>query len=106
MQTIYRMPEEERNKNIKRGTKKGYNMNVQYYKGIPLRLICRMSYRVNKAKRFVINESNQNVWIPCKHLEDDGTIKTGENLDYIFIKAAKERKLKYAGINSWNWQKR
>ena len=43
MQTIYRIPEEERRKNIKQGIKKGYNMNTQYYKGIPLRLIYRVS---------------------------------------------------------------
>lgn len=93
-------------KNIKKGTKRNFNMDVQYYKGIPLRLICRETYRSNKAKRFTINETNQNVWIPNKHLEEDGTIKQGENLNYIFIKAAKMKKLKYAGVNSWSWQRR
>lgn len=93
-------------KNIKKGTKRNFNMNVQYYKGIPLRLICRNTYRSDKAKRYAINETNQNVWIPNKHLEEDGTIKQGENLDYIFIKAAKMNKLKYAGVNSWSWQRR
>lgn len=92
-------------KNIKKGTKRNFNMNVQYYKGIPLRLICRNTYRSDKAKRYAINETNQNVWIPNKHLEEDGTIKQRENLDYIFIKAAKMKKLKYAGVNSWNWQR-
>lgn len=93
-------------RNIKKRIKKSFNMDVQYYKGIPLRLICRETYLSNKAKRYAINETNQNVWIPNKHLEEDGTIKQGENLDYIFIKAAKMKKLKYAGVNSWNWQKR
>lgn len=92
-------------RNIKKGTKRNFNMDVQYYKGIPLRLICRETYLSNKAKRYAINETNQNIWIPNKHLEEDGTIKQGENLDYIFIKAAKMKKLKYAGINSWNWQR-
>lgn len=93
-------------RNIKKGIKKSFNMDVQHYKGIPLRLICRETYLSNKAKRYAINETNQNVWIPNKHLEEDGTIKQGENLDYIFIKAAKMKKLKYAGVNSWNWQRR
>jgi hypothetical protein len=93
-------------RNIKKGTKRSFNMDVQYYKGIPLRLICRNTYRSDKAKRYAINETNQNVWIPNKHLEEDGTIKQGENLDYIFIKAAKMKKLKYAGVNSWSWQRR
>ena len=93
-------------KNVKKGTKRNFNMDIQDYKGIPLRLIYRDTYRSDKAKRYAINETNQNVWIPNKHLEEDGTIKQGENLDYIFIKAAKMKKLKYAGVNSWNWQRR
>ena len=93
-------------KNVKKGTKRNFNMDIQYYKGIPLRLIYRDTYRSDKAKRYAINETNQNVWIPNKHLEENGTIKQGENLDYIFIKAAKMKKLKYAGVNSWNWQRR
>ena len=80
------------------------NYRYQYYKGIPIRLINR-SYKNKNAKRYIINGTNQNVWIPNKHLEEDGTIRQGENLDYIFIKAAKMKKLKCAGVNSWNWQK-
>jgi len=71
-----------------------YNCELQHYKGIPLRLIHR-KYNDMKAKRFVINETNQNVWIPNKHLEEDGTIKQGENLEYIFLKA--HNQLKIAG---------
>ena len=63
------------------------NLEVQYYKGLPLRLINRKSYQYNKAKRFLIgNLLKQNVWIPNKHLEIDGTVKQGENIDYIFKK--------------------
>ena len=36
-------------KNIKKGTKRSFNMDIQYYKSIPLRLICRDTYRSNKA---------------------------------------------------------
>ena len=68
---------------------------MQYYKGIPLKLIKR-NYSGMKAKRFTLNNTNQNVWIPNKHLEADGTIKAGENLDYIFRKA--KNQLRISGI--------
>lgn len=71
------------------------NFNQQFYRHIPLRLIDR-NYKNKKAKRFTINNTNQNVWIPNKHLEHDGTIKPGENLDYIFRKA--KRQLEIAGV--------
>jgi hypothetical protein len=72
------------------------NYQVQYYKGIPLKLIGR-NYIGYNAKRFTINDTNQNVWIPNKHLEVDGTIKANENLDYVFRKA--KNQLIIAGIN-------
>lgn len=71
------------------------NTEMQYYKGIPLKLIER-KYGTRKAKRFTINGTNQNVWIPNKHLLGDGTIKDGENIDYVFRKA--KRQLEIAGI--------
>lgn len=66
------------------------------YKTIPLQLITRKDYEGRKAKRFTINGTNQNVWIPNKHLHDDGTIIEGEDLDYIFRKAWVQ--LKLAGV--------
>lgn len=72
------------------------NFNIQYYKGIPLQLINR-KYGDRNAKRFTINHTNQNVWIPNKHLTEDGTIVPGEDLDYVFRKA--QRQLTLAGIN-------
>lgn len=72
------------------------NYSTQYYKGIPLNLIKR-KYDNRKAKRFTINHTNQNVWIPNKHLSDDGTIKSGEDMDYIFNKS--KRKLEIAGMS-------
>mgnify|MGYP001002778161 CR=1 FL=1 len=60
-------------------------LNIQKYKGIALGLINR-DCRGCKAKRFTLNGTNQNVWIPNKHLEKDGTIKEGENIDYVFKK--------------------
>lgn len=74
------------------------NTEIQYYKGIPLRLIERKDYTYKKAKRYVINDTNQNVWIPNKHLMEDGTIIKGANLDYIIRGARKQHKLKYAGL--------
>ena len=68
---------------------------IQYYKGIPLQLINR-KYGDRNAKRFTINHTNQNVWIPNKHLTEDGTIVPGEDLDYVFRKA--QRQLTLAGI--------
>lgn len=70
------------------------NYSTQYYKGIPLNLIKR-KYDGRKAKRYTINHTNQNVWIPNKHLSDDGTIKSGEDIDYVFCK----RKLEIAEVS-------
>lgn len=60
------------------------NTNLQYYKDIPIRLIERKDYPYRKAKRFMLNETNQNIWIPNKHLTEDGTLKQNENIDYCF----------------------
>jgi hypothetical protein len=67
---------------------------IQFYKGIKLELIKR-NYKGYAAKRFTLNGTNQNVWIPNKHLEINGRIKEGENLDYVFRKA--QRQLELAG---------
>ncbi|MGG1615319.1 hypothetical protein ACIFQM_24670 [Paenibacillus sp. NRS-1782] len=37
--------------------------------------------------------TNQNVWITDKHLRQDGTIKVGENVDYVFRKAQRQLEL-------------
>jgi hypothetical protein len=71
-----------------------YNLGFQFYKGIKLQLINR-NYGGYRAKRFLLNGTNQNVWLPNRHLEADGTIKPSENLDYIFRGA--KRQLHIAG---------
>ena len=71
------------------------NYETQYYKGIPLNLV-RRKYGNRNAKRFVINNTNQNVRIPNKHLKEDGTIKITENIDYVFRRSI--RQLELAGI--------
>lgn len=85
------------------------NFGLQYYKGIPLQQIDR-GYGDAKARRFAMNHTNQNVWIPCKHLEVDGTIKPNEDIDYVFFQS--KRQCEIAGIyiqfvveepnNRWN----
>jgi len=71
------------------------NYNFQYYKGIPIKLIKR-NYEGRMAYRYAINNTNQNVWIPKKHLMEDGTLIPTENIDYVFRKA--KRQLEIAGI--------
>jgi hypothetical protein len=73
-----------------------YNTATQIYRDIPLQLIVRRDYPATKAKRFTINGTNQNVWIPNKHLTPDGTIIPGENLDYVF--RSHSHQLDLAGI--------
>lgn len=75
-----------------------YNTDTQLYKNVPLKLIVYTEShfaRLN-AKRFRINNTNQNVWIPNTYLEPDGTIKSNVNIDWIFYKA--NRQLELAGI--------
>lgn len=74
------------------------NCETQYYKTIPLKLSARNRYTNRKAMRFFINGTEQAVWIPKKHLLDDGTIKPGENIDYIFRQGNGVHKLELAGI--------
>jgi len=73
------------------------NTNLQNYKGVPLRQIARKDYHVLKARRFILNDTNQNIWIPCQYLEKDGTIIPNVNIDFVFLKS--KRKFKLAGIS-------
>ena len=75
------------------------NNLIQFYKGIKLELIKR-NYKRYYAKRFTLNGTNQNVWIPNKHLENNGAIKEGENIDYVFRKS--KRQLELAGYVQFN----
>ena len=71
------------------------NFEMQYYKGIPLKQIDR-GYGSAKARRFVINHTNQNCWIPLKHLDPDGTIKQNQDIDYVVI--GNKHQFKLAGV--------
>ena len=80
--------------------KSKYNLSVQYYKGVPLRLIqyTEEHFSAVRAKRFMIHGSTQNIWVPNTYLEPDGTIKATANLDWLFSKAKEKHKLELAGI--------
>ena len=60
------------------------NLETQYYKGVPLQQIARKDYHALKARRFTLNGTNQNVWIPNAYLLEDGTFKAGINIDFVF----------------------
>lgn len=77
---------------------KKYNTDIQYYKNVPLKLIVYTEnhFAQLRAKRYNINNTIQNVWIPNCYLEPDGTIKTDVNIDFIFYKS--KRQLELAGI--------
>lgn len=71
------------------------NFEVQHYKEIPLKQIDR-GYGNAKARRFTINNTNQNCWIPLKHLEVNGTIKSNEDIDYVVFRS--KRQFEIAGV--------
>lgn len=77
---------------------KKYNTNTQYYKNVPLNLIVytESHFARLKAKRFRINNTKQNIWIPNKYLMEDGSIQPNVNIDFIFFKAYPQ--LELAGI--------
>lgn len=74
-----------------------YNLEVQYYRGLPLKLIYRKDYNTKNAKRFSINNTKQNIWIPNRFLEEDGTIKADSKLGFIFNNPTTLHKIKLAG---------
>lgn len=85
---------------------KNLNLKEQYYKGIPITQIRRVDYNFQKARRFLLGKSNQNVWIPNCYLELDGTLKENINIDFVFKKAYIQKKLEYAkiDINPFDWR--
>lgn len=87
-----------RKKHNKQAT--GLNTEIQYYKGIPIRLILR-NYTGYNAKRYTLNETNQNVWIPNKFLWADGTLMNGRNIDFVFKRARNQCRI--AGLFGIKW---
>jgi len=60
---------------------------LQIYNFWGLKIPLRCFRREFKASRFTINETNQNLWIPNKHLDENGLIKSGQNIDYVIVGA-------------------
>jgi len=87
------------------------NVQDQYYQGICLTLVWRVAYLHKKAKQYYINHTKQTLWIPNKHLLADGTIRAGENLDYVFLRKWKECAIAgvdlgiLTGFPGWNFTK-
>ena len=102
---LKRKAERERKAKIaaeKRAFRATLYADVQYYKNVPLEQVIR-TYKSNedvrvdmRARRFTLNHTNQNVWIPCKHLDASGKLLPGENIDYVFLKSFNQ--CYYAGI--------
>ena len=80
-----------------------YNKTTQHYKGVPVTLIVYTEKHFAKlrAKRYMLGDPkyNQNIWIPNSCLLPDGTIRPDANLDWIFLRAHRERKFMYARID-------
>lgn len=83
-----------------------FNLETQFYKGIPLKLIVRKDYNYHQAKRYTLNGTNQNVWIPNCFLYPDGTIKPRVNLDWLFSQKQTVTKLCLAHYERWKEWKR
>lgn len=86
----------------KKAFKAALYADVQYYKNIPLQQVIR-TYKSNedvridmKARRFTLNHTNQNVWIPCKHLDEFGKLLPDQDIDYVFLQARNQ--CYYAGV--------
>lgn len=62
-------------------TPKGINKNMQRYRSIYLQCMGQIT---EKAARFSLYGTTQNIWIPRKHLDEKMNIVKGEHLDYIF----------------------
>jgi len=71
---------------------------LQYYNFWGHKIPLRCFRKEVRASRFSINETNQNLWIPNKHLNQDGSIKEGQNLDYVIIGARSQ--IKCSGLFS------
>ena len=80
-----------------------YHTETQYYKGIPVTLIVytEQHFAALRAKRFMLGPkgTSQNIWIPNSLLDERGKIRDGADLDWIFQRAYRENKFKYAGID-------
>lgn len=76
---------------MKKKEKVKKNLGDQYYGNVKLNVID--GHHNRGAKRFRLNDTNQNIWIPNCYLEEDYTIKSWANLDFIFNKRDTKHKI-------------
>ena len=76
----------------KRKNKIKFYYEDQLYKGICLTLIPRKYDREN-ARRYRLNHTNQNVWIPLAYLHEDGRLKDNINIDFVFRQSIRQLEL-------------
>lgn len=75
------------------------NTEVQCYRGIDLQCVPRTDYHKYKAKLFKLNGTDYSIWIPNRHLDKDGTLFCGEDIDYVFRSERNREAIIRAGIN-------
>lgn len=75
------------------------NTEIQYYKGVPLKLINNKKYRARYSKAFAINGTDYSIRISNACLDKGGTIKSNADLDWIFKNRIMRTKLMLAGID-------
>lgn len=75
------------------------NLGVQFYKGIPLRIDNKKRGRRRRAKKFIINESEQYVWISNIYLERDWSLRPDIDIDWMFRLKYNRSKLVKANID-------
>lgn len=75
------------------------NLGTQFYKGIPLRAENKKQSRTKNAKKFIINESKEYIWISNIYLNKDWSLKTDINIDWIFRIKNNRHKLIKANVS-------
>lgn len=75
------------------------NTEIQRYEGIELQCVPRTDYHKYRAKLFKLNGTDYAIWIPNKHLDKDGTLFYGENIDYVFRSERNRGAIISAGID-------
>ena len=75
------------------------NTEVQYYEEVELRCVPRTDYHKYKAKLFKLNGTDHAIWIPNGHLDEDGTLFFGEDIDYVFRSERNRKAIIAAGID-------
>lgn len=71
------------------------NLGIQFYKGIPLKAENKKQNRRRNAKKFIINESKEYIWISNAYLDKDWSLRPDINIDWMFrIKINRDKLIK------------